>query len=139
MDESATREVLEGERRATLARIQDMARDFEGIVTAAADANGDDEHDPEGSTVAFERAQVAALLARARTSLDDLDRALTRLDSGLYSVCENCGGQIAAPRLSARPAARTCIDCAEGRRPSGPGPRDGPGLPPTQAGGPVVS
>jgi DnaK suppressor protein len=121
MDESATREILEVERRATLARMQDMARDFEGIVTAATDANGDDEHDPEGSTVAFERAQVAALLARARASLDDLDRALTRLDTGLYAVCEQCGQQIGTPRLLARPAARTCIACAEGRRPSGPG------------------
>jgi RNA polymerase-binding transcription factor DksA len=121
MDESATREILDGERRATLARMQDMARDFEGIVTAATDANGDDEHDPEGSTVAFERAQVAALLAQARAHLDDLDRALTRLDTGLYSVCERCGDQIAAPRLLARPAARTCIDCAEGSPSSVPG------------------
>ena len=68
MEESAIRGLLDAQRRATRARISALTLDFEGIVGASADSNIDDEHDPEGSTVAFERAQVAALLdvARAR-------------------------------------------------------------------------
>jgi len=113
MDETKTRTILDAEREATLARIHAMAADFDEIVAASADSNIDDEHDPEGSTVAFERAQIAALLAQGRAYLDDLDRALTRLAEGTYSVCESCGATIGSPRLVARPAARTCIACGD--------------------------
>ncbi len=117
MDEAAIRRALSAERQATLSRIDAMAADLEGIVSASADMNGDDEHDPEGSTIAYERAQVGALLTEARTSLDDLDRAVARLDAGIYAVCDGCGGPIASDRLEARPAARTCIGCAGSPRP----------------------
>jgi RNA polymerase-binding transcription factor DksA len=109
---------LESERQATLTRIEDMTADFEAIVSGSSDANIDDEHDPEGSTVAFERAQVAALLVQAKTYLDELDHALCRLAAGVYSVCEDCGDPIGGERLAARPAARTCITCAGSPRPS---------------------
>ena len=117
MGEGAVRDRLGAERRMTLARIEAMTIDFDGIVAAASGANIDDEHDPEGSTIAYERAQVGALLSEARSYLDDLDRALARLDAGLYSTCERCGALIGSERLAARPAARTCIDCASSSRP----------------------
>ena len=82
MDESATRDVLDVERAATLARIRAMRADLDAIVDANANANTDDEHDPEGSTIAYERAQVAALLAGAQSNLGDLDCALARALSG---------------------------------------------------------
>jgi DnaK suppressor protein len=112
MEEAAVREVLRAERGATVARIGSMTSEFEEIVAAVAGSNGDDEHDPEGSTIAFERAQLSALLLEARSYLGDLDRALARLDAGCYGDCEGCGGTIGVERLAARPAARTCIACA---------------------------
>ncbi|MFI0350201.1 TraR/DksA family transcriptional regulator [Actinomadura sp. 9N407] len=72
----------------------------------------DDEHDPEGATIAFERSRVESALHQARGHLADLDRAVERLRDGTYGTCERCGGPIAAARLVARPAARTCITCA---------------------------
>lgn len=105
-------DTLDQERRDTLARIDALTTDFDAIVAGSAETTGDDEHDPEGSTIAYERAQIAALLGAARAYLDDLDQAVARLADGRYSVCEECGGPIAAQRLAARPAARTCIDCA---------------------------
>lgn len=113
MDERAA---LRAERAATLERIQALTADFDGIVAASADTNADDEHDPEGPTIAFERAQIAALLAQARAYLGDVERATDRLDDGTYTVCEGCGGSIAADRLAARPATRTCIRCATSAR-----------------------
>jgi DnaK suppressor protein len=112
MDESAIRDVLNAERATTLARIQAMQADLDAIVAASANANADDEHDPEGSTIAYERAQVAALLAGTQSSLGDLDSALARLSAGRYSLCERCHSQISAERLAALPAARTCFECA---------------------------
>jgi RNA polymerase-binding transcription factor DksA len=122
MEESAVRSLLGAERESTLARITAMTTEFEEIVAGSADSNGDDEHDPEGSTVAFERAQIGALVLEARAYLVELDRALGRLDAGSYWVCEQCGAPIAAERLAARPATRTCIRCATALR-STPRPR----------------
>ena len=111
MEESSIRRALTAEREATVSRIEAMTAEYEGIVDAA-DMNGDDEHDPEGSTVAFERAQVAALRSEARAYLGALDRAEARLAAGTYSTCEGCGAEIPRDRLAARPAVRTCIACA---------------------------
>ncbi len=82
------------------------------MVDATAGANADDEHDPEGATIAFERAQVTALLDQARRRLGDVDAALARWDEGSYGRCLSCGETIASARLEARPTATTCIRCA---------------------------
>ena len=34
------------------------------------------------------------------------------VEAGIYGICETCGRPIAPERLAARPATRTCIDCA---------------------------
>ena len=109
---TTVREVLRAERQATLARIGALAGELDDIVTASAGSNIDDEHDPEGSTIAFERAQIATLLREARAYLRELDRASARLEAGGYWACERCGGPIAEERLATRPAARTCVGCA---------------------------
>ncbi len=96
----------------TLAQIDALVREFDQVVAAAQSANGDDEHDPEGATIAFERQQVAALLASARRRLADVDDALARIEAGEYGTCASCGRPIAPERLAARPSARTCIACA---------------------------
>ncbi|MGH2688294.1 MAG: TraR/DksA family transcriptional regulator, partial [Actinomycetota bacterium] len=74
------------------------------------------ERDPEGTTIAFERAQVAALADRARVRLADLERALERVDAGDHGRCEVCGRPIPAERLAARPTARTFVTCAAAGR-----------------------
>ena len=112
------RAALQAERARTLARIGAMSAEFDEIVAGSADANADDEHDPEGSTIAFERAQAAALLSEARASLFALDLARTRLEAGDYWTCVRCAGPIAAARLQARPATRTCISCAAAAPPA---------------------
>ncbi len=112
MDEPAIRCSLSAERQTTLRHIEETTRDFDGIASASTDANADDEHDPEGATIAYERAQVASLLHEARTYLGDLDRAEVRLAAGTYLVCNGCNGPITPQLLAARPATRTCIGCA---------------------------
>jgi RNA polymerase-binding protein DksA len=100
------------ERATVLAQIETLTREFDGVVAASQASNADDEHDPEGATIAFERQQVVALLEQAQRRLADVDAALARRAAGDYGRCETCGRPIGAERLAARPAARTCIDCA---------------------------
>ena len=109
---SRTRNALEADRARTTERIDVLVREFDRIVDATAGANTDDEHDPEGATIAFERAQVSALIDAARRQLAELDEALARLTTGGYGRCERCGGPIPAARLEARPGARHCVPCA---------------------------
>jgi DnaK suppressor protein len=106
------RRLLRLERERTLARITALTRDFEDIVERSSDASRDDEHDPEGATIAFERAQVSALLAAARAKLLDLEAAEQRLRHGGHTTCEGCGGPIPEERRLARPSTRTCVSCA---------------------------
>jgi DnaK suppressor protein len=108
------RDLLLAERDETLRRLAGLNDDFAGVVAASRDTNADDEHDPEGATIAFERSQVDALVRQARRRLEEIDAALERLSRATYGTCEGCGRPISTARLEARPTARTCVECASG-------------------------
>ena len=110
------RDRIEAERQQTLRRLAGLTHDFDAVVAASRDTNADDEHDPEGATIAFERSQVVALVQQAQHQLDEIDAATARVDAGTYGTCESCGQPIGEERLAARPVARTCIQCATSGR-----------------------
>jgi DnaK suppressor protein len=103
---------LTAERAAASRRISSMTADLAAVAAAAVGSNLDDEHDPEGSTIAFEREQLAALRAHAQVRLTEVDEALSRLHDNRYGQCELCGKPIANARLAVLPATRRCITCA---------------------------
>ncbi len=111
-----------GEERALHARLDELRllterrslglRDsFNDIVDASSDVATDDEHDPEGHTIAWERQQLSALLSQALTELEEIAAAKRRLDDGTYGTCAACGSDISPDRLEALPTTATCIDC----------------------------
>lgn len=100
------------ERAESAAQLAALEADFAALVAASADSNADDEHDPEGATIGFERAQLQATLDQVRARVAALDDAIRREAEGTYGTCERCGRPIGAERLAALPATRTCIDCA---------------------------
>src|ERR1700728_4966866 len=106
----AARSRLAAEREQTTTRLAALQRDLDSIVASAASAAGaDDEHDPEGSSTAFDRQHVAALLASAREHLAAIAEAERRLEDGSYGRCERCGREIGAERRAARPGAGTGV------------------------------
>lgn len=111
---SSPRARLEEALRDNAEQLESLRRQYDDFVAASLDSNADDEHDPEGATIAFERQQVVALIAAAERSRADIDAALMAVSAGDYGVCEQCGNPIGAERLEARPDARTCITCAAG-------------------------
>lgn len=116
-DHDSAKRHLNADRERALDRIAELDREFSAIVTSAREgaAGGDDEHDPEGATVAFERQHIAALLDREREQLAAIDMALGKIASGIYEICDMCGGPIGKERLAARPASLCCIRCAARR------------------------
>lgn len=105
------------EQRAELRRrVSRLTDDMAGLVEASHGSNADDEHDPEGQTIAYERSQLSAVTGQAHEHLAELDAALERVQAGTYGVCEVCGMPIDPARLEARPTARTCVQHVPDRR-----------------------
>jgi DnaK suppressor protein len=115
-DQDALARLLAVEKANAAERIASLTDDLDRLIQASVGANADDEHDPEGATIAFERAQLAALLAGFRQRLADLDRATARLAAGTYGRCESCSEPISAERLAVRPTTTSCVRCATTRR-----------------------
>ncbi|MCW2350515.1 RNA polymerase-binding transcription factor DksA [Sphingobium sp. B11D3D] len=65
----------------------------------------------QASEVQDDRAleQQSALVAR---EIGSVNRALARIEAGVYGACLLCGEPIAPARLAARPEASLCIACA---------------------------
>ncbi|WP_344024748.1 TraR/DksA family transcriptional regulator [Pseudonocardia kongjuensis] len=108
---------LDAERARVDGRLASLRHELASLAEEQALTSHDDEHDPEGVTIAVQRAQLQGLLAAAERDRAELDDAARRLADGSYGVCAECGGPIAPERLEALPAARTCIGCAARRRP----------------------
>ncbi|HEX3258601.1 MAG TPA: TraR/DksA C4-type zinc finger protein [Pseudonocardia sp.] len=112
---------LAAERAATAERVAALAAQVDALAEQQALTTHDDEHDPEGVTIGFQRAQLLGLLEGARRDLDAVERAAQRLAEGTYGRCLRCGEPIPAERLEALPAAETCLACASRRRPTARG------------------
>jgi DnaK suppressor protein len=115
-DTKRAQDRLAAERTQALESLADLTHEFRAVVGASRDTNADDEHDPEGATIAFERSQIQALIRQAQHRLEEVDAASMRLDAGTYGICAVCGGPIGEERLEARPAAQVCISCAVASR-----------------------
>ena len=115
-DDERLGRLLAAERTEAAERIVSLTDDLDCMIQSSVGANADEEHDPDGATIAFERAQLAALLAASRRRLADLDRAIVRLADGTYGRCETCGQPIPADRLAARLTATACLRCVTTRR-----------------------
>lgn len=105
-------EVVHAARRRTLALIESLEASVATIVEGAELTSTDDEHDPEGATIAYERAQALSLLRAARGDLSMLDAAVTRLDDGDEITCQRCGTLIPLERVIALPMTTVCVACA---------------------------
>lgn len=105
------RELLEEER-------DSLARQLEELGFMAGSGNGlsYDSNFADSSQVTAERGENEALVNELRNALAEVERALEKVEAGTYGTCEKCGNQISPARLEAKPAVRTCIDCATNRR-----------------------
>lgn len=103
-DQDSVRTELEREREILRDKVQEL------------DSKGDDlEYDgnfADSGQVAAEMGENRVLYDQLRRDLDDIDKALQRMDEGTYGTCEVCGTDIGEARLEIMPSTRVCIEHA---------------------------
>jgi RNA polymerase-binding transcription factor len=110
VDAAAIRTIL-GERaqqlRAELAALTKVTRDPDATI-------GFGKRVGEGTTEAISRIERVGQAEALTATLEDVERALEKLDDGTYGICDRCGAPIPEERLEARPWTSRCVaDAAE--------------------------
>lgn len=99
------RALLEEERTSLQSQLAEMGFGAEGNLDY-------DSNFADTSQVTAERGEAEVLANQLKEALDDVLKALSKLDDGTYGTCERCGQPISPVRLEAMPASNYCIDCA---------------------------
>jgi DnaK suppressor protein len=68
----------------------------------------------EGGNLSIERELDLVLSAQAKAAVEEIERALNKIDNGTYGVCEKCGREIPRARLKVLPHAPLCVQCKSG-------------------------
>jgi DnaK suppressor protein len=103
---------LDGLRAELVAERDGLARQLEELGVSGDGSLSFDEGFADSGQVAAEQGETRMLAATLTEQLRDVERALAKLDEGDYGRCEECGAEIAQPRLEAMPATRYCIQHA---------------------------
>jgi len=112
----------EGQRKALLDERETYIRQASSLRAEAEQLAADrepgdvqfDEESGQGDSMNVERERDLVLSAQALSAVEDIDRALARIGSGTYGVCERCGEAIPRERLKALPYAALCVKCKSG-------------------------
>jgi DnaK suppressor protein len=91
--------------------IHGAEQEIVGLLRDGGDGAGNDQADVGSTTL--ERDHELQLANNARNMLNQIERALSRIDDGTYGVCESCGKAIGKGRLQAFPRATLCMSCKE--------------------------
>jgi DnaK suppressor protein len=98
--------------------LEARARLLERLAELGSDETGELHTDLEfgdgfadAAAVTSERTEALGLLDSVMKNLEDVDRALRRLDEGLYGICITCGREIGEDRLAIRPESVYCVEC----------------------------
>ncbi len=100
------RKRLEDER----ARLQQEVERME-VPSDERERPGYGNHMADSASEVFEQTKNLAVCQRLRRTLELVNKALDKMDEGVYGPCESCGEAIDPARLKALPYAALCISC----------------------------
>jgi len=112
-----TREQLIAQQRRLQANLAGMADEALRLGHGPASSNHSKLPSPAGDagTDPSEREVSLLLLENEELVLAQIRDAISRIDSGRFGQCDDCGRAISAARLQAIPYTALCIDCANRR------------------------
>jgi RNA polymerase-binding protein DksA len=106
------RRQLEGERGNLVAQLEELTADsFDGTQSDMTGEVGLDDDFADAGSATFERERDLSIQNNVRDLIDQMNRAIQRIEDGNYGTCERCGNPIEAARLKALPHALLCMDC----------------------------
>jgi len=82
-------------------------------VAEDSDTSGSGEHTGDAGTDSYDRDFALNLLAKEQDSLEEIEKAIERIDDGSYGICEMSGEQIPQLRLEFIPFARLTIEAQQ--------------------------
>jgi RNA polymerase-binding transcription factor len=88
----------------------------DAFSTTQSELSGDvglDDESADAGSATFEREKDLSIEQNVRDLLDKIDRALKRMDDGVYGICEVCGKPIEKARIKALPYVDLCIKDAQ--------------------------
>jgi RNA polymerase-binding protein DksA len=105
-------------RRGLIAELAEMQSEYDRSMDelnelhqTGTDGAGDDQADAGSKT--FEREQELSIAANRLDLLNQIQRAIERVDAGTYGLCESCGNPIPKARLKAFPMATLDVGCKQ--------------------------
>ncbi len=111
MDTVRFRDLLREERQRVLNAIEYLHEENPGSLKEETEDSTMDNHLADTATVTLDREIDYTLEENSEHVLKEIDRALAKIDTGTFGICETCGQPIAEERLLAIPYATQCIDC----------------------------
>jgi RNA polymerase-binding protein DksA len=106
------RQQLVDERRALEGEMAELEEEsFQGTQSEITGEVGIDEDFADAGSATYDREQALSIANNIRDLIDQVDRAIARIDEGSYGACERCGRPIDAARLKALPRTLLCTDC----------------------------
>lgn len=107
---TSIRKQLEEEREQLEAQFTELEETSLG--TSQSEQSGEaafDEEYADSGTFTFERERDLSLAENLKDLIEQIERAVDRIDDGTYGICERCGRPIEKARIKALPYARLCI------------------------------
>jgi DnaK suppressor protein len=97
-------QLLSGHLKELLSQADDTVSDMTGP--------SDNFPDPtDRASLEADRNFILRIRDRESKLIKKIKKALDRIESGTFGVCESCGEDISVNRLKARPVTTQCIDC----------------------------
>ena len=109
-----TKQMLTGIRARLTQDLADLEKQLEELreeASSESEDSGLNEDFADAGTSTFDRERDLSIRYNVEDLIDQVRRALARIDEGKYGVCENCGNPIDAARLKAFPRMLMCLDC----------------------------
>lgn len=110
---STLRRLLEEERVRLVREIEEMEREGAENLSDATGENNYRDHMADQGTATFTRELDMGLVGNSKHLLEQVEKALARMDEGEYGTCQRCGKDVSVSRLKAVPSAELCIVCKE--------------------------
>lgn len=108
VDTAKARKALEEERSSLVHQLNELGSGESGDLDVDLDFGGSF---ADAAAITAERTEVLGVVDSLKAQVENIDRAIARIEAGQYGYCVDCGQEISAARLEVRPMSIRCVDC----------------------------